>query len=617
MAKKEKFYVTTPIYYPSGKPHIGSAYTTIAGDVLARWNKLLGKDVFFLVGTDEHTKKVVKAAALEGKSPKDYTDSITPVFKGSWDRLSIGYDRFIRTSDSDHKTLVTNLLSNAFKNGDIYKGFYEGLYCFECEAYYTEKDSSDSNCPIHKKALEVLKEETYFFRLSKYQDKLLKLYKDNPDFVSPSYRKSEVVNRVSEGLKDLSISRKNEGWGIPLPFDNSHVCYVWYDALTNYLSGVGIESDKKLFRKFWPADVLLVGKDILWFHAVIFPAILFSSGIDVPKKVFAHGWWLFNDSKIGKSSGNALDLDLLIEKFGSDSLRYFLFRETPFGNDGNFSESLIIKRHNNELADKLGNLVSRVSALAQKYGLSKASLPVLGFKNLDKVSKLYANLELDKALAEIFAYVDDCNEFITQRKPWESGDKKVLYELVFAIRNISILLFPFMPHTCEKIAKHFGFDIALDNINKSYKIIPIIKSEILFSKIDLKDVSSLPNVNKSSEGVVFMSELKFDDWSKVDLRVGKVVSAVEVDSSDKLLRLEVDFAEGKYRTVMSGIRKFYSPKEIKGKKFVFLANLAPRKIMGVSSEAMVLAAHSKDDKGEEKLSLFVPDKDADIGSKLG
>ena len=366
MANKNTFYVTTPIYYPSGKPHIGSAYTTIAADILKRWHMLLGKEVFFLTGTDEHTKKVVKAAEKEKMTPKQYTDFITPLFEGAWKKLNISYDRFIRTSDTDHKKYVQHLLSEVHKKGEIYKGIYDGLYCFECEAYYTEKDCPDKICPIHKKPLDYFKEETYFFQLSKYQSKLLEFYKKNPDFIAPQFRQNEIINRVKEGLKDISISRKNEKWGIPLPFDDSHVAFVWFDALTNYVSGIGIDENKELFNKFWPADIHLVGKDIMWFHTVIWPAMLFAANIEPPKKVFAHGWLLTSELKIGKSSGNAVDLTYLIEKYGADTLRYFLFRTIPFGQDGDFSEDKLSERLNNELANGLGNLLNRTLALIEK-----------------------------------------------------------------------------------------------------------------------------------------------------------------------------------------------------------------------------------------------------------
>ena len=482
MKTKKTFYVTTPIYYPNDIPHIGQAYTTIAADIIARWNTLLGKEVFFLTGTDEHGKKIEQAAEKANKTPKTFVDHLIPEFKKSWESLNIKYNRFIRTTDPDHEQVVQVILSEVHKKGDIYEGYYEGYYCTGCEAYYTEKDLVDGCCPIHKTKIEKLKEESYFFKLSKYQEKLLDFYKKNPEFISPEHRKHEIVNRVKEGLQDLSISRTSFNWGIPLPFDKKHITYVWFDALTNYISGIGYLENQKQFKKFWPADIHLVGKDILWFHAVIWPAILISAGIEPPKKVFAHGWWTFNHEKISKSKGKVINIEELVSIAGTDSARYFLFRETPFGQDGDFSEEALKDRHNNELANKLGNLVSRVSTLAEKYGLEETK-PIDSKKIFKQVGNYIENLELDKALNEIFAFIDKCNEHIQDKKPWETKDKKVLYELTNAIKDIAILLSPFIPETSEKIGKTFNFDISLDTLSKPLNITKVKKSDILFKKI--------------------------------------------------------------------------------------------------------------------------------------
>jgi len=500
---KNKYYVTTPIYYPSGKPHLGSAYTTIAADILARWHKLLGDDVFFLTGTDEHTKKVVKEAEKSGKNIDTYLTDITKIFKEVFGELNIGYDRFIRTSDKDHKKFVQHILEVVNKKGDIYKGSYEGYYCHECEAYYTEREAPGLVCSVHEKNLEVLKEESYFFKLSEYQDKLLDLYKKNPDFISPVYRKNEIVNRVKEGLKDLSISRTDIDWGVRLPFDKAHTCYVWFDALTNYLTGVGVLEDKKLFKKFWPANVHIVGKDILWFHSVIWPAMLMSAGIELPEKVYAHGWLTLKDKKIGKSAGNATDINELIKRFGVDPIRYFLFKVTPFGEDGEYSEETLIDR-NNELANKLGNLVSRVSSLAEKNGIEKTNNLLLKKLKLKQIGKLIDNFEFDKALNDIFAFIDVCNEYVQDKKPWEtkvqedseespdssklleekiSQNKKVLYELVDSIKAIAILLSPFIPGTSEKISQSLGFKLDYKEIEKPIIVRKIKKGENLFNRV--------------------------------------------------------------------------------------------------------------------------------------
>ena len=496
---KKKFYVTTPIYYPNDIPHIGHAYTTIAGDILARWHKIKGEDVFFLVGTDEHAKKVFQAAEKKGIEIKKFVDGLAKEFEKSWKKLNLSYDKFIRTTDKDHITEVIKILEKVYKKRDIYKGIYEGHYCTGCEAYYTEKDLENGCCPIHKTKAEKLKEESYFFKLSKYQNKLLKLYEQNPDFIKPKNRRTEIINRVKKGLKDLSISRKDYGWGIKLPFDKTHVCYVWFDALFNYYSGG---------KKFWPADVHLIGKDILWFHAVIWPAMLISAGIKLPKTIFAHGWWTLNKQKISKSRGKVINIEKLISIAGVDSARYFLFRETPFGKDGDFSEKALINRHNNELADKLGHLVSRVSSLIEKNGIEKCTPRAYtqgGHENLSrgtkevrehlrgpetfpqemftkgknklikklneaKIEKLFDNYEFDKVLNTIFAFIDVCNEYVQKKKPWETGDKKVLYELKESILKIAELLSPFIPESSEKIIKQFSAK-------------KIKKSEILFKKI--------------------------------------------------------------------------------------------------------------------------------------
>lgn len=461
-----KFYVTTPIYYPTDIPHIGHAYTTLAADVLARWNKIKGKEVFFLTGTDDHGKKIENTAKKQGKKPKEFIDALIPKFKEAWKKLNIEYDRFIRTTDKDHESVVKKILQRVYNKGDIYLGKYEGFYCVGCEAYYTEKDLVDGNCPIHKTKAEKLKEESYFFKLSKYQKELLKLYKDNPEFISPKSRRQEIIKRVKEGLKDLSISRTNFDWGIQLPFDKKHVCYVWFDALFNYYSA----TQEKEKGKFWPADVHLIGKDILWFHTVYWPAFLISTGIKLPKKVFAHGWWTFDKEKISKSKGKVINIDELVSIAGVDSARYFLFRATPFGEDGDFSEKALIARHNNELANKLGNLVSRVAGLIEKNGIEKSENKLIKKLKIKEIEKSIKDFKFDKTLNEIFAFIDVCNEYVQSKKIWETKDKKALYELKESILKISELLSPFIPESAEKIKKQFSAK-------------KIKKGEILFKKI--------------------------------------------------------------------------------------------------------------------------------------
>ena len=622
MTNKEKFYVTTPIYYPNDIPHIGHAYTTVVADVIARWNRLIGKDVWFLTGTDDHGKKIAETAEKAGKKPKEFVDELIPKFKSAWDKLGIEYNRFIRTTDSDHEKVVQEMLQKSYDNGDIYLGEYEGLYCTGCEAYYTEKDLIDGNCPIHKKPAEKVKEKSYFFKLSKYQDKLLKLYEENPEFISPKSRRQEIINRVKEGLRDLSISRTSFDWGIPLPFDDKHVCYVWFDALFNYFSGVD-SKDR------WPADVHLIGKDIIWFHAVYWPAFLLSVKEELPKKVFAHGWWTFDNEKISKSVGKVINVDELVSITGNkDSARYFLCRVTPFGDDGDFSESALINRHNGELSNKLGNLVSRVSGLIEKYGLEKVDLEL--DIDFEKINSLMQNFEIDKALNEIFSVIDFCNEYIQEKKPWETKDKKVLYELADSIKKISILLYPFIPDTSKKIADKFGgWDFTLKEFETPLDSkVKIVKGENLFSRVETSLSSTTPagtpkikedvkkektNKPEKVEGVMAMDEVTYDDFAKLDLRVAEVKSVEDIEGADKLYKIELDVGEkiGK-RTVCAGLKPFFSKEDLSGRKVVYFANLQPRKLRGVMSQGMLLAASTEDD---SKVNLINPGE-IDNGAKI-
>ncbi len=494
------FYIATAIDYVNAEPHIGHAYQKIIADALARWHKLLGEEVFFLTGTDEHGKKVAESAQKAGKSPKEFVDEISQKFKESWKLININYDRFIRTTDSDHKEIVKKFAEIVNKSKDIYKGEYQGYYCTGCETFYTETECPDLICKFHKRPLEKLKEETYFFKLSKYQDFLLEHYKRHPEFILPEQRRKEVINRVKEGLKDLSITRTSVDWGIPFPLEKNHVFYVWFEALINYYTAT--QSSQKLI-KFWPTNLNLLGIDNMWFHTVIWPAMLKSAGIALPITVFNHGFLTFNGQKISKSLGNAISIKMLVERYGSESIRYFVCRNFVFGEDGDFDEKALAERHNNELANKLGNLVSRVSTLAEKYGIEKTDPSLKAKELLKKVKEHFEKYELHKALDEIFAYIDKTNEYIQNQKPWEvrspqreapqqseeahskseSNSRKVLYELVFAIRNAAILLSPFIPETSEKIAQTFSFKISLKELDKPLKISSIKKSEILFKKI--------------------------------------------------------------------------------------------------------------------------------------
>lgn len=447
----KRFYVTTAIDYPNAEPHIGHAYQKVIADVIARWHKLRGDKVWFLTGTDEHGKKIEEAAEKSGKKPKEFVDELSEKFKKAWKSLNVDYSRFIRTTDKDHEKLVQSAIKKCEERGDVYLGEYEGLYCTSCEAYYTEKDLiGEALCPVHKKKVEKLKEESYFFRLSRYRDFLLKLYKEHPEFILPRGRRNEIKKRVGEGLKDLSISRTSFNWGIPFPGDKKHVIYVWFDALFNYISGAGKNEE------FWPADLHLLGKDNSWFHCVYWPAFLKSAGYGLPKTVFVHGFLTFNGQKISKSLGNVISPVVLVNKYGADSVRYFLCRNFVFGEDGDFSEKVLVDRHNNELANKLGNLVSRVAGLIEKNGIERTRPRLLKKLNGKKISQLMDNFEFDKALNEIFAFIDLCNEYVQKNKIWETKDKKALYELKESILKISELLSPFIPTSSAKIKKQFS-----------------------------------------------------------------------------------------------------------------------------------------------------------------
>ncbi len=599
---ENKFYVTTPIYYPNDIPHVGHAYTSIVCDVIARWNRLLGKKVYFLTGTDEHGKKIQETAEKNGKKPKEFVDELIPKFKDAWNKLNIKYDRFIRTTDEDHIKNVQDFLTKIYKNGDIYLGEYEGLYCTGCERYYTEKETDNGLCPIHKTPVSLLKEKSYFFKLSKYKDKLLKYYNDNPDFLQPKSRRNEIISKVSDELKDFSISRTSFDWGIKLPFNEEHICYVWFDALLNYYTATKNND-------FFPADVHVMAKDIFWFHSVYWPAMLMSANLPLPKIVFSHGYWTFNKEKISKSRGKIINIDDLIALTGNpDSARYFLLRQTAFGDDGDFSEESLIVRHNNELLNKLGNLVNRTSNLIEKYGMEKTDNK---FRlNFDSINNLYNHFEFDKVLNEIFAFIDSCNEYLQAKRPWESKDNKILYEVADSVKQIAILLYPIIPKTCEKIAEQFKFELELDYLNRPLEITDIKKSELLFNKIEINKINKENLVKEIMEGIGIVN---FEDWEKIDLRVGEIKNVENIEDSDKLYKLTIDLGEEKNRTILSGLKEFYSAEKLNGMKVIVISNLKPRKMRGIFSEGMILAAVNSND---SKVVLITPSEDIENGCKI-
>ena len=480
----EKFYVTTAIDYVNAEPHVGHLYQKVIADILSRWHKSLGEDVFFLTGTDEHGQKIFNAAKEQGLTPQQLVDRNSKKFKESWKLFNINPDRFIRTTDKDHIKTAQEITKKVYDKGDIYKGVYEGLYCEGCEAYLTEKDLVNGECPYHKKIPTKLKENTYFFRLSRYQNKLLELYKKNPNFILPLTRKKEIINRVKEGLKDLSITRTSFKWGIPFSIDKNHITYVWWEALLSYISGIEYPNSK--FKKYWPADIQLLGVDNGWFHTVIFPALLMSADIKPSKTIFIHGFLTFNKQKISKSLGNVISPKFLSEKYGVDGLRYFLAREIPFGQDGDFSEEALKNRINNELANELGNLISRTLTLSKKLkGIKKHPLE-LKF-DIKDIASLMNEYKITEALNKIWRYIQETNKYINQNEPWKLEGKeleKVLYNCLESIRKTSILLWPFIPETCEKIQSLL--DIKNQDLTSFDKPVSSYRPkapEILFKKI--------------------------------------------------------------------------------------------------------------------------------------
>lgn len=598
---KKKFYITTAIDYVNAKPHIGHAFEKVLADALARWHRLRGEKVFFLTGVDENAQKNVEAAQNAGIPTKEFIDRNTGFFIELCKKLNISYDYFIRTTAKEHTIVVQKIVKKIIDNGDIYKGEYKGLYCTGCETYYTEKDLKDGKCPEHNREPEERTEEAYFFKLSKYKKQLLKLI---PEYVVPESKSNEVTARISEELNDVCISRKGARWGIDFPDDKDFKIWVWIDALINYVSGADGN---------WPADVHVIGKGINWFHSVIWPAILISAGYKLPEKLLVHGYLNLGGQKMSKSLGNIIDPIELVNKYGADSVRCSLLRCSVF-EDSDYSEKILIKR-NNELADKLGNLVSRVSALAEKYGIKKTENKLLKKLKLKEIEKLIDNYELDKALNEIFAFVDACNEYVQKNELWKSGDRKKLFELGDSIKAIGILLFPFIPETSEKIAKQFGFKIDWKEIKKPLKVEKIKKAEILFVKIQEELTQTKQNINKAEniEGVMTTGTINFAEWEKLDLRVAQIKKIDDIEGADKLYKLEIDVGELGMRVIVAGIKKYYTKEKLKNKKIIVVANLESRTLKGIESRGMLLAA------GSEKTSkcvLLTSDADIENGSRV-
>lgn len=653
---KNTYYITTPIYYPSDRLHIGHSYTTVAADAAARYKRLKGYDVMFLTGTDEHGQKIQRKAEEKGVTPKEYVDAIVEGIQDLWKLMKITNDRFIRTTDREHEEIVQKIFKKLYDQGDIYKSEYEGWYCTPCESFWTKTQLKEGKCPDCGREVELTREESYFFRLSKYQDRLIKHIEEHPAFIQPVSRRNEMLNNfLRPGLEDLCVSRTTFDWGIPVDFDRKHVVYVWIDALSNYISALGCMSgNDEAYRRYWPADVHLVGKEIVRFHTIIWPAMLMALGEPLPKQIFGHGWLLLEGGKMSKSKGNVIDPVILVQKYGLDAIRYFLLREVPFGSDGIFSNEALINRINSDLANDLGNLVSRTVAMIDRYfGGSLPSERASGEFDDDlirlvsetprKVEELLDQLQFSTALAEIWRTISRTNKYIDETMPWilarNEADRPrlagVLYNLAESLRIVSILLQPFMPETPEIIWKQLGIAdeklLEWDTAKKwgGYPAgISVCKGDVIFPRIDAKkEMEEIEKLHQGatsqtgtqtppkSEGGTVEADgedgmVSIEDFSRMDFRVARVLEAEKVEGTDKLLKLQLEVG-GEKRQVVSGIAKHYSPGELVGKSVVIIANLKPVKLRGIESQGMILAASNDKD-----LAVVTLDRDMDTGVKV-